>query len=55
VKANVEEDLTPEQTDGVTIHYATFFEDVLKVALPQTQKDAVLDEEVREEVLATAQ
>ena len=52
VKANVEEDLTPEQTEGVTIHYASRIEDVLNVALPKTPREAVQDEELREEVLA---
>ena len=52
VKANVEEDLTPDQTEGVTIHYATRIEDVLSVALPRSPREAVQDEEVREEVLA---
>ncbi len=52
VKTNVEEDLTPDQTEGVTIHYATRFEDVLNVALPKTVNEVVQDEEVREEVLA---
>ena len=33
VRANVEEDLTPDQTEGVTIHYASRIEDVLNVAL----------------------
>ena len=52
VKANVEEDLTPDQTEGMTIHYASRIEDVLLVALPKTPREAVQDEEVREEVLA---
>ena len=52
VKANVEEDLTPDQTDGITIHYASRIEDVLNVALPKTVREVVEDEEVREEVLA---
>ena len=52
VKANVEEDLTPYQTEGVTIHYASRIEDVLNVALPKTPREAVQDEELREEVLA---
>ena len=52
VKANVEEDLTAEQVSGVTIHYASRIEDVLDVALPKTVGDVVLDEEVREELLA---
>jgi hypothetical protein len=30
----VEEDLTPEQVEGVTLHYADHMEDVIAVALP---------------------
>ena len=52
VKANVEEDLSAEQMDGVTIHYASRIEDVLGIALPKTAVEAVEDEEVREEVLS---
>jgi len=33
-RQNVEEDLTPEMMDGVTVHYASRIEDVLRVALP---------------------
>jgi ATP-dependent Lon protease len=33
-RQNVEEDLTPEMMDGVTVHYAKHIEDVLAVALP---------------------
>jgi ATP-dependent Lon protease len=33
-KQDVEEDLTPEQLEGVTVHYARHIEDVLAVALP---------------------
>ncbi len=33
-RQNVEEDLTPEMTKGVSIHYAERIEDVLAVALP---------------------
>jgi ATP-dependent Lon protease len=33
-RQDVEEDLTPEQTAGVEIHYASRIEDVLAVALP---------------------
>jgi ATP-dependent Lon protease len=53
VKSNVEEDLAEDQIDGVTIHYASRIEDVLDVALPQSQQESVQDDEVREEVLAT--
>ena len=33
-RQNVEEDLTPEMMEGVTVHYANEIEDVLAVALP---------------------
>jgi ATP-dependent Lon protease len=33
-RQNVEEDLTPQMMEGVTVHYASRIEDVLKVALP---------------------
>jgi ATP-dependent Lon protease len=33
-RQNVEEDLTPEMIEGVTVHYASEIEDVLAVALP---------------------
>jgi len=55
VKTNVEEDLSAEQIEGVTIHYASRIEDVLDVALPKTIGEAVQDEEVREEVLAAVE
>jgi len=53
-RLNVEEDLMPEQTEGVTIHYASRIEDVLAVALPKSLKEEKADEEVREEVLQHA-
>jgi ATP-dependent Lon protease len=37
----VEEDLTPELTAGVSIHYARHIEDVLAVALPQFKPQPV--------------
>ncbi|MFY9854348.1 MAG: endopeptidase La [Terracidiphilus sp.] len=42
-RQDVEEDLTPELTEGVTIHYAGRIEDVLAVALPllKARPDAV--------------
>lgn len=54
VKPNAEEDLTPEQTDGVTIHYASRIEDVLAIALPQTSGEAQQAEQVRDELLVAA-
>jgi ATP-dependent Lon protease len=55
VKSQVEEDLTADQIEGVTIHYASRIEDVLDIALPKTLRDVVEAEEVREEVLAAAE
>ncbi len=54
VRQNVEEDLTPAQTDGVTIHYARRIEDVLSIALPTNPSEALHDEALREEVLEHA-
>jgi ATP-dependent Lon protease len=53
-RQNVEEDLTPDQTEGVTLHYARRIEDVLAVALPKSPSEMRQDEELREEVLAHA-
>jgi ATP-dependent Lon protease len=33
-RQDVEEDLTPDQMEGVSVHYARHIEDVLAVALP---------------------
>jgi ATP-dependent Lon protease len=54
VKTNVEEDLTPDQVAGVTIHYASRIEDVLAIALPKTVREERRDEAVREELLVAA-
>jgi len=53
-RQNVEEDLTPEQIDGVRIHYASRIEDVLAIALPTSAQEEKRDEELREEVLQHA-
>src|ERR1700760_2349476 len=50
-RQNVEEDLTPDQIEGVRIHYASRIGDVLAVALPTTPLEKVKDEVVREEVI----
>jgi ATP-dependent Lon protease len=52
-KQQVDEDLSPEQIAGVTIHYASRIEDVLAIALPKTPHEAVEDEEVREELISS--
>jgi ATP-dependent Lon protease len=51
-RQNVEEDLMPDQIEGVTIHYASRIEDVLAVALPKSKTEERHDEHVREEILA---
>ena len=53
-KQQVDEDLTPDQTEGITIHYARRIEDVLAVALPKNVVEQEQDEEIREEVLQAA-
>ena len=50
-KQQVDEDLTPDQVEGVRIHYASVIEDVLAVTLPKTPTEKVKDEEIREEVI----
>ncbi len=53
-RQNVEEDLTPDQTSGVTIHYANTIDDVLQIALPKSQSEVRHDDEVREQVIEHA-
>ena len=53
-RMNVEEDLTPEQVDGVNIHYVTTIEEVLEIALPSSQVEERQDAETRERVLSNA-
>ncbi len=53
-KQQVDEDLTPDQTEGIAIHYARRIEDVLAVALPKNRVEAEIDQEVREEVLSAS-
>jgi len=50
-RTQVDEDLTPDQIEGVKIHYATRIEEVLAVALPKTVQEEAEDEAVREEVI----
>jgi len=54
-RQNVEEDLTPEQIDGVRIHYATTIDEVLAVALPHSRGEQQHDTQVREQVLEHAE
>jgi len=49
-RLNVEEDLTPQQIEGVEIHYASRIEDVLAVALPPAHTAEGQPEEFLEHV-----
>jgi ATP-dependent Lon protease len=52
-KQNVEEDLTPEQLQGLTMHYVKTIEELLEIALPTSHAEVKHDEEIREQVLQT--
>jgi ATP-dependent Lon protease len=52
---NVEEDVLPEQMEGVQVHYVSSIEEVLAIALPQNQAEARQDAADREQVLADRQ
>ena len=54
-KQNVEEDVLPEQMEGVTVHYVASIEEVLDIALPKSPAEAREDAVAREQVLADAQ
>jgi ATP-dependent Lon protease len=51
-KTNVEEDLTPEQLQNVSVHYVKTIDEVLNIALPSTPAEEKQDAEEREQVLA---
>jgi ATP-dependent Lon protease len=53
-RMNVEEDLTPEQIDGVALHYVSTIEEVLEIALPASRQEERQDAETRERVLSNA-
>ena len=50
-KTNVDEDLTPEQLEGLSTHYVKTIDEVLELALPSSNHDERRDAEVREKVL----
>src|SRR5437764_3582231 len=51
-KMNVEEDLTPEQLEGVQVHYIKTIDEALELALPTSAREEKQDAEEREKVLA---
>jgi ATP-dependent Lon protease len=53
-RQQVEEDLTPEQIEGVTLHYAEHMEDVIAVALPNLPSVDTVGLEIAEPEKASA-
>ena len=53
-KMNVEEDLTPEQLEGVTVHYVNTIGEALNIALPASKAEQKQYDREREEVLSRA-
>ncbi len=53
-RQNVEEDLKPEQLQGIELHYVRTMEDVLKLALPQDSQQQASDRRQRDEMLEPA-
>jgi ATP-dependent Lon protease len=53
-RTNVEEDLLPEQLEGVKVHYVNTIDEVLELALPSNEAEARKDAEEREHVLSEA-
>ena len=54
-RMNVDEDLTADQLEGVSIHYVTTIEEVLEVALPSSRTEEREDAETREHVLSSVE
>ena len=53
-RQNVQEDLTPEQLQGLTMHYVKSIPELLAIAFPTTPAEEKQDEVVREQVLTGA-
>src|SRR5260221_7420038 len=53
-RLNVGEDLTPEQLEGVSLHFVSTIEEVLEIALPSSRQEERQDAETRERVLSNA-
>ncbi len=51
-KMNADEDLTPDQLEGIKLHYVNTIDEVLDAALPSSPGDEKKDAEEREKVLS---
>jgi ATP-dependent Lon protease len=49
----VEEDVLPEQLEGVNVHYANTINEVLDIALPTSKDEEKKDSEIREQLLSS--
>jgi len=54
-RMNVDEDLTSDQLEGVSLHYVSTIEQVLEIALPSSRREEREDAETREQVLSSVQ
>jgi len=54
-RMNVDEDLTADQLEGVSLHYVSTIEQVLEIALPSSRREEREDAETREHVLSSVQ
>src|SRR5712672_86230 len=52
-RQNVQEDLTPEQLQGLTVHYVKTIDEALAIALPHSPAEEKQDAAERERVLST--
>jgi ATP-dependent Lon protease len=52
-RQNVEEDVLPEQLEGVSVHYANTINEVLEIALPSSKDEEKKDSELREQLLSS--
>ncbi len=53
-KQQIEEDLLPEQLEGITPHFVNSIDEVLAIALPQTPREERQDKAEREQVLSAS-
>jgi ATP-dependent Lon protease len=52
-RQNVQEDLTPEQLEGIEMHYVKSIPELLSIALPASTAEVKHDAEIREQVLTS--
>jgi ATP-dependent Lon protease len=53
-RQQIEEDLLPEQLDGIKPHFVNSIDEVLSIAFPQNEREEQQDEVEREQVLSAS-